>query len=493
MLTKSAFLKYLQCTKALWLYKNRRDLLPEVDENKQAIFDAGYEVESYAYELFPGGVSALEDNDNFWEPVERTKSLINEKREIIYQASFSAENLFCRTDIIKHDAGNDCWDIIEVKSSTQPHDIHYKDLSFQRICLERSGVKVGRVFLVYVNNQYVKNGGIDPEKLLVKKDITNEVENIKEDTKLEIKDALKVVTLPNEPEVKILRQCHQPYDCDFIDYCFKDTPEDSIYSIAGALGSKKLDKLLGEGILKVSDIPPEMLTTKKLERHHHVIKHNTVHIEKENIKEELEKIEYPIYYLDYETYSSAVPIFDGYRPYQRIVFQYSLHIQREPGGELEHHYFLAKDFKDPTKDLSESLRKVVGKKGSFVAWNKAFEEGCNFEMGRRYPEFESFYEDINERMVDLMEIFKKGYYVHKDFHGSASLKKVLPAVVPELSYQDLGIQEGMTASNNWGRMIKESMLGEEKDKLYKDLLDYCELDTLAMVRILEKLEHKVKY
>ena len=486
MLTKSGFLKYLQCPKALWLYKNRKDLLPEVDENKQAIFDAGYEVESYAYELFPGGVHAYKDGDSFWEPIERTKKLIKENK-VIFQPSFLADNLFCRSDIIKYDTENDCWDIIEVKSSTQPHDIHYKDLSFQKICLESSGIKVGRVFLKFINNQYVKRGEIEPEKLFLKQDITAEVEGIEEDTRIEIKDALKVVALSEEPKVKILRQCHSPYGCDFIDYCFKDTPEDSIYSIAGALGSKKLDKLLDEGILEVPDIPPEMLTTKKLERHHYVTKNNTVHIEKESIRREIQKIEYPIYYLDYETYSSAIPIFDGYRPYQRIVFQYSLHIQREPEGELEHYYFLTKDFKDPTQELSASLKKVVGSKGSFVSWNKSFEEGCNTEMGQRCSEFKNFYKDINDRMFDLMEIFKQGYYVHKKFHGSASLKKVLPVMAPELSYGDLNIQEGMAASNIWGKTIRSDIEQQEKEKVFNSLLDYCELDTLAMVRILEKL------
>ena len=448
-------------------------------------------MEGYAYKLFPDGVNAYKDDDSFWEPIERTKKLIKENK-VIFQPSFLADDLFCRSDIIEYDTKSDHWDIIEIKSSTQPHDIHYKDLSFQKICLESSGIKVGRVFLMYINNQYVKEGEIEPEGLLLKQDITDEVEGIEEDTRIEIKDALNVLGLPEEPKVKILRQCHNPYDCDFIDYCFKDTPEDSIYSIAGALGGKKLDKLLDEGILEVSDIPSEMLTTKKLERHHHVTKNDTVHIEKENIRKEIEKIEYPIYYLDYETYSSAIPIFDGYRPYQRIVFQYSLHVQREPGGDLEHYYFLAKEFKDPTEDLSKSLREVVGPKGSFVTWNKSFEEGCNSEMGQRCPEFKNFYKDINDRMFDLMEIFKEGYYVHKKFHGSASLKKVLPVMAPELSYGDLDIQEGMTASNTWGKTIRSDIEEQEKEKVFNSLLDYCELDTLAMVRILEKLIKLVK-
>src|SRR6056297_1648487 len=154
MLTKTGFIKYLQCPKALWLYKHRPDLIPKVDDNKQAIFDTVYEVESYAYKLFPGGSFALEEGDDFWGAIDKTKKLINNKEDVIYQPSFLADNLFCRSDILKYNRDNNSCDIIEVKSSTQAHDIYYKDLAFQKICLETSGLKVGRIFLIYINNQY---------------------------------------------------------------------------------------------------------------------------------------------------------------------------------------------------------------------------------------------------------------------------------------------------------------------------------------------------
>lgn len=210
-------------------------------------------------------------------------------------------------------------------------------------------------------------------------------------------------------------------------------------------------------------------------------------IEKDNIEEELSVIEYPIYYLDYETFAPVIPIIDGYRPYQRIVFQFSLHIQESPGSELKHFYFLAKDLADPSVEMAKTLAERIGKTGSVIAWNMGFEKGCNTEMGVRAPEYQQFFEDVNNRMYDLMHVFKKGFYVHKEFHGSASLKKVLPVVVPELSYDVLDIHEGMAASNSWGDMATKDMSQEEKDKIYNDLLEYCELDTLAMVKILEKL------
>ncbi len=486
MLTKSDYIKYLQCQKYLWLYKNRKELLPEdIDDSLARAFVTGYAVEEMAYKLYPGGVDIGEGT--FGEVLARTELLMNKKTPVIFQPSVSGDNLFCRADIIRYNKALDAWDIIEVKSATEVKDIYIDDLAFQKICFERSGFKVANIFLAYVNNQYVKDGDINPYELIAVEDITDLVSKKEEDTKLEIKKALEVLKIKEEPEMQVLRQCNNPYDCSFIDYCWKDFPKHSIYSIAGALGQKKLETLLDEGIMEVKDIPPDLLTNDKLRKHHHVVKHDIVHIEKENIEEEIENIEYPIYFLDYETYAPAIPVIDGYRPYQRVVFQYSLHIQKSPDSKLEHFYFLAKDLQDPSREMSKTLQARIGKTGSIITWNMSFEKGCNTEMGERAVEYQLFYEDINNRMYDLMHVFKKGYYVHKDFHGSASLKKVLPVVVPELSYDELDIGDGMLASNTWGDMVTKDMSQEEKDKIYNDLLDYCELDTLAMVRILEKL------
>lgn len=349
------------------------------------------------------------------------------------------------------------------------------------------GLRVGELFLVHINNKYVKKGDINAQELFIVENITELVDEKIEETKLEIKAALEVLETKEEPDVQVLRQCEDPYECPFIPYCWKDFPEHSIYSIAGALGKKKLEILLDESVLEVKDIPEKLLTNKKLKCHHYVVSNNVAHIEKDKIEKELAVIEYPIYYLDYETYAPAIPLLDGYRPYQRIVFQYSLHIQTSPRAGLKHFYFLAKDLEDPSRSMAKTLQNHIGKDGTIIAWNMGFEKGCNTEMGKRASEYQMFFKDINSRMYDLMHVFKQGYYVHKDFHGSASLKKVLPVLVPALSYKDLEVQEGTTASNNWGDMVTKSISKKEKDKIYNDLLAYCELDTLAMVRILEGL------
>jgi len=170
-----------------------------------------------------------------------------------------------------------------------------------------------------------------------------------------------------------------------------------------------------------------------------------------------------------------------------MTFQFSLHVQEAPNSPLKHFAYLAKDWEDPSLGLAAELKKLIGPTGSVIAWNMGFEKGCNSEMSERYPQFLDFFEDINNRMFDLMQVFKKGYYVHKDFHGSASIKKVLPVIVPELSYNALAIHEGGTASNRWGDMIKPETSKEVKIETYDNLLKYCELDTLAMVKILDEL------
>ncbi|NQV12761.1 MAG: DUF2779 domain-containing protein [Parcubacteria group bacterium] len=486
MLTKSDFIKFIQCKKYLWLFKNRKDLLPEeVDENLQKIFAEGYKIETYAYKLFPEGQNA--QVEEFKESIFKTTKLVEEKAPTIFQPTFSAKNLFCRCDILKLADNGESHDIYEVKSSTSVKDINIYDMAFQKICSEGAGLKVGKIFIYHINNKYVRAGEIEPDKLLELEDVTDQVKHLEEETKLQIEKALKIIEGKDEPDQRILKQCDKPYECTLLGHCWKDIPKKSIYSIAGRLNEKKLNMLLDEGIVEIKDIPEGVVTSKAGLRHLNAEKTGEVHIEKDNIKDELEKLEYPLYFLDYETFYPGVPLFDGYRPYQHMTYQYSLHVQEKEGAELKHYEYLAKGWEDPSPGLAKELKKLIGKKGTVLAWNMSFEKGCNREMGERYPEFAEFFEDINNRMFDLMSIFRKGFYVHKDFHGGASIKKVLPVLCPDLSYSEMDIHEGATASNKWGDMIDPETSKQDAEKIYNDLIKYCELDTFAMVRILEEL------
>ncbi len=486
MLTKSDFIKFSQCYKYLWLHKYRKDLLPELDSATQASFDEGYDVERYAYDLFPGGQSA--EAKDIKEEINLTKQYVSAGKRIIYQATVSVAGLFCRADIIKQNKKTGKWDIYEVKSSTEVKDVHLVDLAFQKICFEQARIRIGKLFVVHIDNQYVRQGRVEADKLFKKTEVTSDVEALIKRVKLDIREARKVLDLPEEPQLRILNQCGRPYDCAFKEYCWQHVPDDSIYDIAGGLSDDKLELLLDQGILEIKDIPEEVLTRKSSLRHYHAVKHKKISIDRDAIARELSKIEYPVHFLDYETNSPAVPLFDSYRPYQRMVFQYSLHVKASSRSKLEHYEFLADKLEEPSLGLAKSLKKNIGPAGTVIAWNKSFEMGCNKEMGERHPAFARFFASVNERMYDLMDVFKKGYYVHHDFKGSASIKKVLPVLVPELSYKNLNIQEGGTASDTWLRMLDGRLEKNEDAKAHDDLLKYCELDTLAMVRILEVLK-----
>jgi hypothetical protein len=486
MLTKSNYIKFLQCKKALWLYKNKPELMSEVDDGTQRMFDSGYEVEAIAYKLFPDGVDTAKD---IGESIRETKKLLAEKKPVIFQATISNSNLFCRSDIIRYNQDNDTWDIIEVKSTTGVRPMHIHDLAFQKICFETAGYTVRNVSVIHMNKEYRRHGEVEPEKFLEETDITEKVNAIIEETKIKIGRALELLKEEVEPQVRILRQCSNPYECPFIDYCWKGISEDSICSIGSKLGEKKLNELLQRGIYNIVDIPKDFTSDEDISQYCDTVRSGKVCVDKDLIQKELQKIKYPIYFLDYETFGPAVPVLEGYGPYQRVIFQYSLHVQKTPTSELEHYEFLAKEMEDPTKDLAQSLQRHIGGEGSILVWFESFEKGCNEEMGERMPEFKEFFEDVNSRIYDLMTPFSKKYYVHKDFKMSASIKKVLPAVVPELSYKELDISEGMTASNSWGDMVLDNLSADKKEKIYNNLLEYCQLDTLAMVKILEKLNN----
>lgn len=485
MLTKSLFLKYVQCPKYLWLAKNRKDLLPEeLDRALQRKFDDGMEVEAYARQFFPNGQLV----DGFYEKAKaHTEKLIANGAQTIFQATAMTDQLMAMADVLQFNPETSTWDIYEVKSSTEPKEIHHYDLAFQKRCFEDAGYPIRRTFLILVDNKSTKHGPIKPDELLFFTDETEKVEKTFFSLGELIDDALAILRLKKEPDTRILKQCTKPYTCPFIDHCWKDIPDESIYSLAGGLSEDKLNLLLDQQLIQIKEIPRDMITSKAGQRHYKAVTEEPIHIDKKAIAKDLSKLTYPLYFLDYETFSPVIPLLDGYRPYQRIVFQYSLHVQRTPNAELEHYEFLATEPNDPTEALSKQLQEQIGNTGSVITWNMGFEKGCNTEMGKRLPEFSKFYENLNARVYDLMIPFKNGHYNDRRFKGSYSIKNVLPVLVPELSHKDLDINNGSLASESWAQMCFDGLSQAEAEAIKAKLLEYCALDTLAMVKIYEKL------
>jgi hypothetical protein len=495
MLTKSDYLKFLTCPDYFWFHKKKPEILDikELDDFSKELIKSGQEVEAWARKTFPSGV-LVESREE--QAVKDTKRLLDENKKIIFQATFETDDLYVMVDILEWDENNQYWIINEAKGSTCDKEgesknkkLHLYDAGFQYIVLNLAGYKVGKVNLLELNKEYAKKGEINPVQLIAKTDITEKVHELEAEINEHIQKMRILMEQKNEPMPCDCIYKSRANHCPAFHYLYPDMPEYSVHDIALIGNSpKKLEELVEDGYLSIYDVPKDFELSKNQRSHVDVTQTGITTNKSLEIKKLLDELKYPLYYLDYETYPTAVPIYEACKPYMQIPFQYSLHIQREPGGEYEHLEFLAEDgSKNPMKALAESLKEAIGNEGSIIVWNKKFEKKCNENIAEVFPEYAESMENFNERLFDLMDIFQKNLYVDKDFRGKYSIKKVLPVLDPELSYKELNISDGSMAMNSWKKLVFETENEVEKEQIKKDMLEYCKLDTWAMVRIFEFL------
>ncbi|OGD95201.1 hypothetical protein A3A48_02105 [Candidatus Curtissbacteria bacterium RIFCSPLOWO2_01_FULL_37_9] len=487
-LSKSEYLLFLKHPAWLWLKKYANEKLPPVDDNLQAIFDAGNLFETYAEQLFPGILRlGFKSYEEYMSLPSRTKSALENGTQTIAQGGFEAKDIACISDIVVK-VDDNTFDLYEIKSSTRVKPEHEHDLAFQVIVLNACGYRVRNVSVIHVNNKFVRDGEINAKKIASIVDVTKKVAKRVAETKVNIQKAFQVLELDQMPS---LLPSHARPDAlsDWLEIYgnLADLSPHNIYSLSYP-GIDRLKKLEELEIDSLSAIPDDFPLTDKQKFQVLATKLDKEIVEKEGIKKFLSKLNFPLYFLDYETLSSLIPYFNGYSPYQQVPFQYSFHILDSPKAELRHVSYLHRGNSNPIRSLSKSLQKNIGKNGSVIVWNESFEKSCNALMGKLEPEFESFYETLNQRVVDLMLPFANNWYVHKDFGGSASIKNVLPVLVPDLSYKTLGIQEGTTAQRLWMEAVLDGKHDGLEDKIFNNLEEYCKLDTLAMVEIYKVLK-----
>jgi CRISPR/Cas system-associated exonuclease Cas4 (RecB family) len=481
LFTKTDYKNFLECGCYLWLSKNKKDFLPSPSASELFREKEGERVDVLAKQLFPTGVELATFNEEGWIA---SKKLIDEKTSVLFQPTIVAKSgLTCRADILTYDSKAKAWEIREVKSSTsvRPEDI--QDVAFQLICFKEAGIPVSKMFLIHINNEYVKNGSIDPQKFFVTTDITDKVNEAVEEASNGIAVARGHLKHKAWPDARIIETCTNPKSCNYVKYYLQGVSD--IQALADNLSPKYVTELLKRDIILLESLTEKYVNGLGYAPEEKYIDHAA-------IRGELKQLEYPLYFLDYETCASPIPKYDGTRPWQQIPFQYSLHIKKLKSAELEHKEFIATEDKNPIPDLALQLQKDIGEKGSIVVWNASFEATRNKEIAKSYPEYASVIESVNGRMFDLMVIFRKKLYTQHKFYRSYSIKNILPVLVPELSYKELTIQEGGTASISWPNLIDSKIPLAERAELKKDMLLYCGLDTLAMVRILENLEKEVE-
>ena len=459
-LSKSAYMSFLDCPREFWLAYHRPDLFARpLSPVLLSRMKMGYGVQEQAVALFAQG----------------------DFGEFEVEKRIETDRLLAKMDIY---AGNS---IYEVKGSNSAKKEYAHDLAFQKIAAEVAGVPVERTYLVHLNREYVRRGRVEPEKLLAITDMTDEVNDILEQTRANIETALDFLALA-ELDTGIEGYCKsRKLECEFIRHHHPDLPEYTIFNIS-RLSEKSISALLASGVIDILDVPADFKLSAKQRMHVDAAQENRVIAEGEEIARMIKALAYPHYFLDYETVSHAIPMFDGYRPYQNSVFQFSLHVQKSAGEEVKHYEFLAEANGEPVSGLLDILSKyIAGEGGTVIVWNKTFEAGCNNDMALLFEDHTELMTAINERMFDLRDIFSKDLYIHPQFKGRSSLKKVLPIMVPGRSYDGMVIDEGMLASVTWLDMFT----GETPEALWEhnraNLLEYCKLDTLAMVEILDVL------
>lgn len=465
-LTKSNFLSYLDAPMHLWAGENNKFEKP-LSVYEQHLLHEGYKVEKLAKEYLQNFVTQ------------------NPQYKILWQSTYTDKNYEAKADALLHDTQTDTYDIYEIKSSTSVDKINLYDATFQFLVLNKH-IKINKVHILHLNSEYVRFGRLNIDSLFIAEDITDKVQDLLEKVDIEREKALRVI---NETNPDSIQPCYNPKTCRCMSLCHSNLPAFSIFDIPKLTRIKK-QELLDMGIIQAQDIPDNFKLSYKQMLVKKVAQTDTPVINQKSINHELERLTFPLYFLDYETYNSAIPLHDGYHPQQQMVFQYSLHILEHPDAELKHTQYLATDENEPSLNLVKQLKNDIGNTGSVLVWNKTFEATRNKELAEIHPEFSDFLININERMYDLADPVKEGFYVHPLFRGSWSIKNVLPVMVPNLSYKNLTVNKGDQAMIAWWNMITN--VGTSADETAKDLLEYCKLDTLAMVEIYKRFNEIVK-
>jgi hypothetical protein len=449
MLSKSKYTRAKNCLKSLWLYINKKEER-FIDAGTQAIFSRGTDIGVLAQQYFPEGKMAVLEDYPGYESAKRTQEFIEQGIETIYEATFIYDNTLVAVDILSKVEGE--WTMYEVKSTNSVKPQHIIDVAVQYYVIKGSGMPIKKAHVMHLNKEYVRRGDLDIRQLFITDTgfVQKAIEPLQAQIAVDITRFTALEKEPEEPNIPMGPQCTSPYTCDFYNYCSSQ------------------QATIEEETMELSSTP---------------------NIHESAVKSFVDSVQYPLCHLDFETVMPAVPMFDESRPYQQLPFQYSLHFQQTKGGELTHAYYLAES--DPTIDprkglIQQMIEQTIHAKTIFV-YSLPFERGRINEMMRDFPEHAADLQSISERLLDLIIPFKQKFYRTETMGNSSSIKKVLPALHPEFSYADLEISDGMAASFAFLDLYScndEEIISQTRENLLK----YCHLDTLAMVKIFEVLE-----
>lgn len=473
VITKSKYVEYILCNRRFVLNETHPEK-SEVSEFQRLIALEGIEVGEVGRSYF-GDYVLVDSRDK----VKQTQDYLNQGYKLIAEASFLYKDLFCAVDLLKVD--DDGVEIYEIKSASEMDDKYDDDVSFQTYVLKKLGYNVKHSYVLHINKDYVLDDKLELKQLFKKVEI--DIKDDVEDNLNEIRNILNKQSVFNPN-----KNCK---DCPYYNYCFEVLPKNNVFQLSGI---KKPFEYYNKGIITFDDYFTKVkdnsgiLHDKILEQIDHELNNRPLKVDKDKLNKFMDTLEYPLYYLDFETITYPIPKFKGYKTNHKMLVQYSLHIKESKDKELIHKEYLLTEDYDNKEEVAKRLINDLGEKGSIIVYNKSFESNIIKKLSELTPMYKQQLLDLIERIVDLEIPFKTRAVYNRKMVGKSSIKKVLPAMCPEYenAYKDLKlVHNGIDAMTLYNKMINS--VGEEKEEIVTGLLEYCGLDTMAMVAILEQL------
>ena len=477
-LSKSRFTSGLQCHKKLWWEVHERDA-PELQPDKvlQDLFDQGRQVGEAARALYPGGVLIDLPRDAGAERVAATKAALASGAPAVFEATFIADGMFVAIDVLEKQG--DGYRLTEVKSSSSQKPEHIPDVAVQARVAAACGVNVTAAEVMHLNREFRHP---DVGDLFARTDVTAPVAAFVGQVPDEMARQRAMLAGPL-PDVPIGAQCFEPRECPFIARCWPDGP-DHIGHLAG-VGPKKTVAYLERGITAISDLPKTEKLTFTQKRQLKAMAEGRIVVEP-TLARELEPFGGRLGFLDFETIIRAIPVWPGMAPWQQAAAQFSYH-ERQPDGTYTHSAFLAEGPHDARPPLAAAMVRATANADRVVTYT-GFEKTRIRELQLAVPDLATELAALEAKLIDLFPVVRNCVY-HPGFNGSFSLKAILTPLVPELTYNDLVIVDGRVASVEIARLlfVADKIPKHERDRVRQELLDYCQRDTWAMVKLVEKL------
>lgn len=479
VLTKSKLKQNKQCSKLLYFQEHHPEL-KETSSKDQTVFKIGREVEQLVRNKFEGYV--LVDALANAEKLVQTKKFLEEKKPYIAEASFYAKDVHVQFDMLEL-VGENLFDAHEVKSSSKEKNEYLEDMAIQYFTAKAAGITIRSYYLWYINKYGTK------ENLFTKVDLTEKIqalESVYEDLR---QKALETFNATQSPEVKIGSQCSKPYGCPFRNQCWKAVNETDGHVLKMPYSKQKWD-LYNKGVESIFDerVQSEKFSNPKIIE---AMRTKSLWIDKEKILAEINSWAKPLHFLDFESIMHYLPLFEGSRPYQNVVVQFSLHQMgtlNTPPSKANHEAYLHEDYSSPVRPLSEKMLNLLGTEGAIVSYNKTFEITRIKEMAEAVSgETKEQLLALIPRFVDLMDVIKD-YVYHPDFDGSYSLKQVSPTL---LGYEAGGYTDSLIKSGSEITAYYLEFLDTDNEirraELKAALLKYCGYDTLNLILLMQWL------